>query len=70
MPETLIITANLDPLRDEGYAYAQKLKHYFNKVTYYNIKNVIHGFFNNFLYFKENYRVIKIIKRFVGDKIE
>ena len=70
MPETLIITADLDPLRDEGYAYAKKLKRYFNKVTYYNMKGVIHGFFNNFLYFKENHHVLKIIKRFVGDKIE
>ena len=70
MPETLIITADLDPLRDEGYAYAKKLKRYFNKVTYYSMEGVIHGFFNNFLYFKENHHVIKIIKRFVGDKIE
>ena len=68
MPKTLIITADLDPLRDEGYAYAMKLKRYFNKVTYYNMKGVIHGFFNNFLYFKENHHAIKIIKRFVGDK--
>lgn len=70
MPETLIITADLDPLRDEGHAYAQKLKYHLNKVTYYNMKGVIHGFFNNFLYFKENHHVIKIIKRFVGDKFE
>ena len=70
MPETLIITADLDPLKDEGYAYAQKLKRYFNKVTYYNIKDVIHGFFNNPLYFKENHYVIKKIKRFVGDQFE
>lgn len=70
MPETLIITADLDPLRDEGYLYAKKLRRYFNKVTYYNMKDVIHGFFNNFLYFKENHHAIKIIKRFVGDKIE
>ena len=70
MPETLIITADLDPLKDEGHYYAQKLKRYFNKVTYYNIKGVIHGFFNNFLYFKENHYVIKLIKRFVGEKNE
>ena len=70
MPETLIITADLDPLRDEGYAYAKKLKRYFNKVTYYNMKETIHGFFNNPLYFKENHYIIKKIKRFVGDKIE
>ena len=70
MPEAFIITADLDPLRDEGCAYAKKLKRYFNKVTYYNMKDVIHGFFNNPLYFKENYYIIKKIKRFVGDKNE
>ena len=70
MPQTLIITADLDPLKDEGYYYAQKLKLYFNKVTYYNIKGVIHGFFNNIVYFKENYYVVKIIKKFIGDENE
>lgn len=67
MPESLIITADLDPLRDEGAYYAKKLKRYFNKVEYYNTKNVIHGFINNPLYFKEVNKTIKIIKRFVGE---
>lgn len=67
MPETLIITADLDPLRDEGLAYAKKLKRYWNKVEYHNIKKVIHGFINNPIYFKEINKTIKIIKRFVGD---
>lgn len=68
MPKTFIITADLDPLRDEGYAYAQKLRRYFNKVVYYNMKGVIHGFFSTSLYFLENYYITKKIKRFIGDK--
>ena len=66
----LLETQKENALENFDIAYAKKLKRYFNKVTYYNMKGVIHGFFNNFLYFKENHHVIKIIKRFVGDKIE
>ncbi len=68
MPSALIITADLDPLRDEGYAYAKKLKKFFVKVDYHNIKGAIHGYFNNPLYFKEVNKTIKYIKKFVGDK--
>ncbi len=67
MPKTLIITADLDPLRDEGYLYAKKLKRYFNKVTYYNMPKVIHGFINNPLYHKETTKVINLIKDFGDD---
>lgn len=66
MPKTLIFTAEFDPLRDEGYAYYKKLKRYFNKVEYHNIKNVIHGYINNPLFHKETKKTIKIIKEFVG----
>lgn len=70
MPNTLIITANLDPLRDEGHAYAKKLKRHFNNVEYHNIENVIHGYINNPLYFKDTNKTINIIKRFLrkGEK--
>jgi len=67
MPKSLIITAEYDPLRDEGYAYYKKLRRYFNKVEYHNIKRVIHGYINNPLFNKETKKTIKIIKEFVGD---
>lgn len=67
MPKSLIITAEYDPLRDEGYAYFKKLRRYFNKVEYHNIKRVIHGYINNPLFNKETKKTIKIIKEFVGD---
>ncbi|MCM1052646.1 MAG: alpha/beta hydrolase [Ruminococcus sp.] len=70
MPKTLIITADLDPLRDEGYLYAKKLKRYFNTVTYYNMPKVIHGFINNPIYHKETNKVINLIKYFGGNKNE
>lgn len=44
-PETLIITAQFDPLRDEGEAYGQKLIEFGNKVEIHRIENAIHGYF-------------------------
>lgn len=43
-PPTLIITAQYDPLRDEGKAYAEKLKAAGIKTIYTNYES-IHGFF-------------------------
>lgn len=43
-PRTLIITAEYDPLRDEGEAYGAKLKRYGNDVTVRRISNALHGF--------------------------
>jgi len=66
-PETLIITSDNDPLRDEGRRYSNKLRLYFNKVKYYNIVGAMHGFLNNPLD-KESkeYAYAKIIE-FLGD---
>ena len=44
-PETLIITAQYDLLRDEGKEYADRLKKAGNKSWYYEIEDVVHGFF-------------------------
>lgn len=43
-PETLIITAEFDPLRDEGEYYGKKLKEAGNFVEIYRIADAIHGF--------------------------
>ncbi len=67
MPKTLIVTADLDPLRDEGYAYYKKLKIFFNKCEYYNMKNVIHGYINIPLFHKEVKKTLDIIKKFGSD---
>jgi acetyl esterase len=60
-PETLILTAQFDPLRDEGEAYGQALKESGNKVEVHRISDALHGFFTlppNFAAVKEAYRYI------------
>lgn len=43
-PKTLIITAEYDPLRDEGEAYGKRLAQFGNTVEVYRMKNALHGF--------------------------
>lgn len=45
-PKTLIITAEYDPLRDEGEAYGEKLLSFGNEVTIKRIPDALHGFFS------------------------
>jgi len=43
-PRTLIITAQYDPLRDEGEAYGQKLQEAGNDVRVFRMDGALHGF--------------------------
>lgn len=45
-PNTLIITAEFDPLRDEGEEYGRRLAASGNCVEVYRIKDALHGFFS------------------------
>ena len=67
-PRTLIITANNDPLRDEGKSYARKLKLYLNDVTYYNYDGAMHGFINQFISKKYKKDAYDKIRGFLGDE--
>lgn len=43
-PNTLIITAEYDPLRDEGEDYGERLKEFGNRVKNIRMKDSLHGF--------------------------
>ena len=44
-PRTLILTAQFDPLRDEGEAYGERLREAGNEVEIHRIKDALHDFF-------------------------
>lgn len=44
-PDTLILTAEYDPLRDEGEEYARRLQAAGNQVRLHRIPDALHGFF-------------------------
>lgn len=45
MPRTLILTAELDPLRDEGEEYGRRLLEAGNQVEIRRIPGALHGYF-------------------------
>ncbi len=46
LPPAFVITAEYDPLKDEGMEYASKLKEAGCQVLYKDYKALVHGFFN------------------------
>ncbi|MCD7807380.1 MAG: alpha/beta hydrolase [Lachnospiraceae bacterium] len=61
LPRTLILTAQYDPLRDEGEAYARKLKSAGNEVEVHRIEGALHGYFAlgiKFLHVQESFEYI------------
>lgn len=66
-PKTLIITAEFDPLRDEGEAYGMKLRNFGNDSKIYRMKNMIHGFLSNPLSLDSVNECYEIINIFLKD---
>lgn len=68
LPPAFICTAAYDPLKDEGEAYAIRLKEGGNKVVFKEFPNVIHGFFNMPKLFKECLEAHQLIHAFLNDR--
>jgi acetyl esterase/lipase len=68
-PKTLIITAQYDPLRDEGELYGKRLHEFGNEVEVYRMKDALHGFISlpkHFIHVKKSY---ELINRFLNKGI-
>jgi acetyl esterase len=53
LPPAYVLTAGYDPLKDEGHAYAEKLRRAGVKVTYSNFPGTLHGFFSMTRFLKQ-----------------
>lgn len=64
-PETLILTAEYDPLRDEGEEYANALSKAGNIVTCYRIEDALHGFISLSYRYKAVKKAYSLINAFL-----
>jgi acetyl esterase len=69
LPSTYLITADLDPLRDEGFEFSKKLEIAGNTVIYKNYPSLIHGFLLMQGFLPEAQQAVKeiaeVVKRFL-----
>lgn len=66
-PKTLILTAEYDPLRDEGEAYGLRLRKSGNDVKIYRINDALHGFLSNPLNTEDVTVTHDLIRKFLND---
>jgi len=69
LPEAYVFTANYDPLRDEAWLYAIRLKEAKNKVTIYNAEIGIHGIISLIGVYPEVEPMFAEITKFILDKL-
>ena len=66
-PRTLIITAEFDPLRDEGEEYGRRLRADGGDVQIYRMMNGLHGFFSLPVRFSHVKKYYKLIRSFLEE---
>lgn len=64
-PDTLIITAQYDPLRDEGEEYGRRLQEAGNRVVVRRIEDALHGYFSLPLRFSQVRETYHIVNQFL-----
>lgn len=70
LPPSLIVTAKVDPLRDDGRFYAEKLRQSNQDITYVEYDGIVHGFFNFYMIFKESKQSMKLVRDFTNKILE
>ncbi len=68
LPQTLVITSELDVLRDEGVLYAHRLKKAGNKVEHFHSKGGFHGE-TAFIFLQGSLNVNRKIVHFIKEHI-
>lgn len=67
LPPAIIIAAENDVLKDEGVAYAEKLKQDGVNVQYELIPGVVHGYYSNMDFFaEETKQTVQLIVNFLS----
>lgn len=67
LPPALVITADCDPLRDEGIRYAEKMAADGSRVRLVNYRGMMHGFFLKYRLFEQAEQAIGEVVDFLKD---
>ncbi|MEA1887105.1 MAG: alpha/beta hydrolase [Bacteroidota bacterium] len=67
MPPAMVITAQIDPLRDEGKEYAMKMQDAGIKVVYKEYEGMIHAFMNFYPFLKGARQAIEEVDHFIDN---